>query len=109
MNYAVKLAKELRNRDNQDIDEAIIGDIIETNPIKVSLFNGKAIFTDGINCYICESLKSISGSITIDSIPGLGSVTSKCIISRELNKGDKVMCVPTANGQKYFIKDKVEG
>lgn len=109
MRYAVELAKELKNRDNQDVDEAIIGDIIEISPVTVSLFNGQAIFIEGVNCYVCESLRNIKGTITIDNIPGIGSVTSNCTISRTLNKGDKVLCIPTANGNKYFIKDKVEG
>ncbi len=109
MSYAVEFAKELKNRDNPDVDEAVIGDIIEINPVTVSLFNGQAIFTEGVNCYVCEILRGIKGTITIDDIPGIGAVTSTCTISRTLKKGDKVLCIPTANGNKYFIKDKVEG
>ena len=33
--------------------------------------------------------------------------TTKFAITRNLNPGDKVICVPTANGNKYFIVDKV--
>ena len=105
MSYDVELAKELKNRDNQDIDESIIGEIVATNPIKVSLFNGQVLYTQGVNCYLCESLKSITGTIALDNVGDHGAVTTKFTITRDLNVGDKVMCVPTGN--KYFIVDKV--
>jgi len=108
MNYDVELGKLFKDRENQDVDEAIIGDIIKTNPITVSLFNGQAIYTDGVNCYVCESLKSIKGTIILDNIADHGTITTGFTITRDLNIGDEVVCIPTANGQKYIIVEKVD-
>ena len=60
------IIKQLKNRDNIDPDEAVIGDIISIDPITVSILDGQAIFTNGVNCFIGESLKSITGQITIN-------------------------------------------
>lgn len=106
MSYDVEMAKLFKERDNIDIDEAIIGKVISTTPLLISIYNGQ-INLNSNQCYICESLKNIYGTITLDHIPEHGSITTKFAITRNLNPGDKVICVPTANGNKYFIVDKV--
>lgn len=109
MNYAVEIAKELKNRDNPDIDEAVIGEIISTDPITISLFKGQIICTQGVNCYVCENLKGITGTINLESVADHGTISTKFAITRELNINDKVLCIPTSGGKKYFIIDKVVG
>lgn len=97
----IYLAKQFIKRDNIDPDETVIGDVISTNPLAVSLFNNNAIFTEGKNLYVCENLKSITGTITIDG------EDKNFITTKELNIGNKLMCVPTANGQKYIAVDRI--
>lgn len=109
MNHIVELAKEIKNRDNPDVDEAIIGKLMSVNPITISLFNGQAIYTEGVNCYICENLKGISGNIDLENVVDHGTISTKFTVTRNLNVGDEVLCIPTAGGQKYFILDKVVG
>lgn len=101
MNYAVEFANQLRKRDNIEPSETVVGEVISINPITVSLFNGQAIFTEGEKLHICESLKTITGTITIDNQEKSFS------IKRELNIGNKVVCIPFSNGQKYMVIDKI--
>jgi len=96
------IIKQLKNRDNIDPDEAVIGDIISIDPITVSILDGQAIFTNGVNCFIGESLKSITGQITIN-----GNTTTDFTITRTLSIDDKVLCLPINKGQKYVIVDKI--
>lgn len=106
MSYDVELAKKFRDRDNQDVDEAVVGTVISVNPMSISIYNGQIILNSN-QCYVCESLNTIKGNIILDSVADHGAVTTTFTLNRTLNTGDKVMCVPTAKGQKYFIVDKV--
>ena len=78
MGWDVDLAKELKKRNNKTSSGPLIGNIIAVNPLKISIFDGKVIIS---NMYICSRL-----SVEI---------------------GDNVLCIPTADEQKYFIVDKV--
>jgi hypothetical protein len=96
------IINQLKTRDNVDPDEAMIGDVISINPITVSILDGQVILTDGINCSIGESLKSITGQILID-----GGVTTNFTITRTLSIDDRVLCLPYNKGQNYVIVEKV--
>jgi hypothetical protein len=99
--YDTYLLEQLNKRNNKEPLDAVIGTIISINPITVSLFGGKATFTEGTNCYVCKSLKSYTGTIVIDG-------TAKSFaITRELTIDDDVLCIPLSKGQKYAIIDKV--
>lgn len=102
-----ELAKEFTNRNNIDPEETLIGEIILLNPIRVSLFNNSVIISSEDKAYICESLKNITGKITLNDLPEHGTVTVNFNIERDLNIGDKVLCVPLAKGQKYAIVDRI--
>ena len=99
MSWEYKLAKEFKKRDNKDIDEAIIGTVISTDPISISLFNGSVILNNS-NYYLCSNLSILSGTCTVDG------KTGTCTIDRSLKTGDKVLCIPSNLGQTYFIVDK---
>jgi len=105
-NWEVTLAKHFKDRNNEEIDEAVIGTIISTNPISVSIYNGQIILNSN-QYYVCESLKNITGTINLENVADHGALTTKFTITRELNIGDEVLCIPAARGQKYFIVDKV--
>jgi len=105
-NWEVAFAKHFKDRDNPDVNEAVIGTIISTNPISVSIYSGRIILNSN-QCYVSESLKSITGTINLENVADHGALTTKFTITRELNIGDEVLCIPAARGQKYFIVDKV--
>lgn len=80
MSWDVELAKELKKRNNPSTIGPQIGEVISINPIKVSIYNNRVILTNS-NSYRCSKL--------------------------EVAPGDKVLCLPTSNGQTFFIVDKV--
>lgn len=100
MSWAYDLASELRKRDNKDIDEPVIGTVISSNPLSISLFNGSVILNNS-NSYVCSNLGVLKGTCIIDGKSGT------CTIDRSLKNGDKVLCIPSNDGQTYFIVDKV--
>ena len=99
--WYVEIAKEFKKRNNVTPDEAVIGKVISVNPISVSLFNGQATFK-GNQLYISNSLSVYSGTCEVDG------KTGTCTIDRSLKVGDSVLCVPTNNGQKWFIVEVIQ-
>lgn len=111
MSWDVELAKEFKKRNIKTPMGAILGDIISSSPLKIAILGNKVILTEG-HCYICSSLVDNylrKADIKLDSVAEHGTVsTSGEILFKEILKpGDKVLCLPTSDGQKYFIIDKV--
>jgi len=79
MGWDVELAKELKKRNPKKLIGPQIGIVTNTNPLTISILGNRAIIT---KLYACSKLYPI-----------------------EIN--DKVLCLPTDNGQKFFIIDKV--
>jgi len=82
MNWDIELAKQLKKRDNIPLFGAVLGNVISISPLKITILENRVILDDN-HCYICS------------------------VIYNLLAIGDKVLCLPTSNGQKYFIIDKV--
>lgn len=101
MSWEYDLAQEFKKRNNKEIDEAIIGTVINASPVIVSLFNGSVILNN-TNSYVCSNLGILKGTILVDD-----GRTGTCTIDRSLKVGDKVLCVPSNCGQTYFIIDRV--
>lgn len=105
-----RLAKQFRKRDNPIPLGPLIGDVISVNPLKIAIMNNQVILTDNL-CYLCSNLVSNAKSavFVLDSVADHGSVSTNGTITYSdiLKAGNKVMCVPTANMQKYFIVDKI--
>ncbi|KEZ85545.1 hypothetical protein IO99_13690 [Clostridium sulfidigenes] len=78
MGWDVDLAKEFKKRTNSTPYGPVIGKVIGVNPLRISIFDGKVIIS---KMYVCSRI-----SVEID---------------------DNVLCIPTADEQKYFIVDKV--
>lgn len=90
----------LNDRNNIDPSKFEIGTVVTVDPLKVSIQDGQAYFTEGQNLKVCESLKTITGTIVIN---GESQTFS---IKRDLNENDEILCFPLNN--KYFIAfDKV--
>lgn len=102
MSWDYKLAQELKKRDNIVSDDPVVGTVINITPITISLFNGAVILND-TNSYICSNLSVLNGTCSVDGKTGV------CTIDRSLKVGDKVLSIPSNNGQTYFIIDKVVG
>ncbi|WP_321994834.1 DUF2577 family protein [Clostridium butyricum] len=112
MGYSTEMAKVFKNNENPDPVGAILGDVISVNPLKVAIYNNKATLSkEQNNCYICSYLVNScikNTNFKFNNIPTHGTVTTDGELTLNiLNVGDKVLCVPTANGQKFFIVDKV--
>ncbi|MBN1079263.1 DUF2577 family protein [Clostridium botulinum] len=101
MSVYVDIAKEFRKRNNITADEPTIGQITSVNPINISIFNNKVILSDNL-IYVSNSLSIYTGTCTVDG------KTGTCTIDRSLKVGDNVLCVPTSNGQKWFIVEVVK-
>ena len=83
MSWDVELANEFKNRSNKDVIGPLIGKVISINPLKISILSDKVILTEK-HCYLCRRFIEIN-----------------------IELGDKVLCIPTSDNQKYFILDKV--
>lgn len=100
MAWDVDLAKEFKNRNNLVPDEAVIGKVVCTDPISISLFNGQATFS-GDYIYVSKSLSIYTGTCEIEGRTGV------CTIDKSLKAGDNVLCIPASRGQKWFIVEVV--
>ncbi|AQS09690.1 hypothetical protein CLOBY_18210 [Clostridium saccharobutylicum] len=98
--YRVGFQKLFNERNNEEQSKFYIADVIQVSPLKVSIMNGQAYFTDGQNLKVCESLKTIAGTIVIDEDSHTFS------ISREINIGDKILCYPLDN-VNFIAYDKL--
>lgn len=104
--YRVGFQKMFNERNNIDPANFYIASVVQVNPLKLSIRNGQAYFTEDDNLKVCESLKSLSGSITLNNIPEHGSVTTNFIITRTLNVGDNILCFPL-DSVNFIAFDKV--
>lgn len=108
MSWDVELAKEFNKRNNQEPIGPVLGVVISASPLKISIYNNQAILTEK-QCYICSNLLIRKENITLDNVADHGEITTTCTITNILNVGDKLLCLPTSNGQRFFIIDKVVG
>ncbi len=98
--YRVGFAKMFNDRNNVDPPQFQIGKVVSLNPLKISISDGAAYFTEGQNLKVCETLKIMTGLIVINGESQTFSIT------RNLNVNDEVLCFPL--NKKYFIAfDKV--
>lgn len=105
MRWDVKLAKELKKRNNKAPMGPQIGEVISVNPLSISILGNRAIITSE-HCRICGNLVESytrKADITYDSITNESEIVYKEI----LKAGDKVLCLPNEDGQLFFIIDKV--
>lgn len=112
MDYDVVLANELHKRNNIKVSEALRGEVLSVNPLKIGIMQNKVIL-DNDWIYICSRVAQdiLNFNIKLNSVADHGAIeTNGTIKIKDLfKKGDYLMCVPTEKGQKYFIVDKVVG
>lgn len=109
MNYGVGMAKLFNDRNNIPQQFSVLGTVISLNPLKVSIYDGAYILNE-LTDYVCQSLRTIKGTIKIspfnDSSGDSHNVNHSFEITRDLKIGDRVLCIPTENS-RYIIVDKV--
>jgi len=128
MSFDIDFANELRKRNNEKPNGAILGEVISIEPLKISIYEGKVILTNE-QCYLCSNLiKEIprkadlnikAYSVNVTATDSMGDTISSINISDKsdydieitykdiLKIGDKVLCLPTIDGQTFFVIDKV--
>ena len=101
MSWDVDLAKEFKKRNNSIPIEPTTGKVDSVNPLSVSIYNGDAVLT-GSMIQVSKNLKKHTGTCTVNGYTGT------CEIDLSLKVGDSVLCIPTSNGQKWYIAEVVE-
>lgn len=101
MSWDIEIAKEFKKRNNNVPDEPTTGTVISINPISISLFNNQVVLTSDL-IYISNNLSILEGTCTVNGITGT------CSIDRSLQVGNKVLCIPSSKGQKWFIVEVIE-
>ena len=110
--YDVKMAQHLRKGDNQEPEGPLMGIVIALAPLSISLYDGAVIVTQGDKCYVCSSVINNyirSADVTFNNFGDDGTVSTSGGISFNnlLKLKDKVLCLPSSDGQTFFIVDKV--
>ena len=127
-NWAVEMALEFKKRDNESPLTAILGEVISIEPLKIAVYDNKVILTSKefrlcsslVNSYVNKADVTIKPySVSVNATDSRGDSISSLSVSNKtdydveirykqvLKKGDIVLCLPLANGQKYVIVDKV--
>lgn len=128
MSWDIDIAKQFKSRDNEIPIGPVLGEVISISPLKISVFGNRVILTEK-QCYLCSNIvnnyikkanlniKAYNVNINAtdsngDSINSM-NVNDKNDYDAEISykdilaPGDKVLCIPTADGQSFFIVDKV--
>ncbi len=103
MKWDVALAKEIKKRDNLEHIGVIVGIVVGVNPLKISIYNGSAIFT-GNNLYACEKVNGYTETVNLT----IDGTTQQATIEHEgVKMGDRVACIVTEDNQNLFVIDKL--
>ena len=117
-NWEYELAEEIREGRKKPITGVCIGTVTNTNPFQVSIQNGNIIL-DKENACICNQLlernsKAVlkgshtqSGTLNGNSYNANGNIEidGNIVLLAVWQKGDKVLVIPSGDGQKFFIVD----
>ena len=96
MSYDVEIAKLLRERDNIKGFEPTIGQVISTAPVVISIYSGQALLSEEL-VELSSDFCMLTGACEVDGKTGI------CSIDRTLKVNEYVKCIPTNNGQRWFI------
>lgn len=112
MSEIVRLAQQFKSRNNPNLDmiQAMVGTVISVEPLQIGIYNNSVILTSEL-CYMCSNLTNYTknSSFVLNTSTDLGTISCDGTISYKdiIKVGDNLMCIPTNNGQKYFIVDKI--
>lgn len=129
MNYAVEMAMEFKARNNVKPTGNLEGKILSLDPFKVGILDNMVIL-DKTNCFICNNLKekierkatlkineyTVAATATDSrgdiinslSVPLKNDYNAVITYKEVLKVNDKVLVISDAEGQIFFIIDKIE-
>lgn len=96
----VELAKMFRDRDNKTSETFVVGKVISSYP-NLKINDGDEIILSKNNLIVAGHLLPHSRSYMSSS--GSGNIT----FTDSLKAGEKVIMIPSSDGQKYIVLDKV--
>lgn len=130
--WAYQMAQQIKMRDNPKPIGACLGVVISTEPVKISIQDGQFIL-EGKQVYVCNQILERKSKYTAKTKhEQTGKISTGCPISGHSGSGydasgtmtmdgeeihakevwqtgDKVMVVPDAAGEHFFIVDIVKG
>jgi hypothetical protein len=106
MSWDIDMAKLFKDRDNKPQIGGVLGQVISMEPLRISIYEGRTILSSDI-IFFCNNL--LSNVIRKATINNLTASEVEIIYKEVLSVGDYVCCLPTEDGQKFFIIDKVGG
>ena len=96
MNYDISFAKALKKRENIKSFEPTIRQVISTAPVVISIYSGQALLSEEL-VELSSDFCMLTGTCEVDGKTGI------CSIDRTLKVNEYVKCIPTNNGQRWFI------
>lgn len=123
--WAYDLAREIRKNRLEKVTGPCIGDTVSVSPFQVKILNGSVIL-DQDNAYVCRQLlerkskfkakgnlkqsgnlnaSCASGSHSSYSADGTFEGDGDMELDTVWKAGDKVLVVPSGDGQSFFIVD----
>lgn len=109
--WAERGSMEFKNRNNPQILGHKIATVVEINPIKVSVLDGQAFFSEDNEkqkLIVGSTLKEYKLPVTVSVSTDTGTYTGTgTAIHEGLKVGDKLICEFTQNNQELIVIDKV--
>ena len=109
--YDIKFAQELKNRNNPQTLGHKIATVVQINPIKVSVLDGQAFFSEDNErqkLIIGNALKEYKLPVTVSITTDRGTYTGTgTAIHEGIKVGDKLICEFTQSNQELVAIDKV--
>lgn len=116
--WAYDLAREIRKNRSEKVTGPCIGVVVNTKPFQILIQSGNFIL-DKDNTYICNQLlerkskAKLKGSHTQNGLLNGGAYEASGEIEIEgdielaevWKNGDKVLVIPSGDGQRFFIVD----
>lgn len=96
----VELAKMLHERNNISKESFVVGKVISSYP-NLKINDGDEIILSKSNLIVASHLLPHSRAYTASN--GSGTIT----FTDSLKSGEKVIMIPSTDGQKYIVLDKV--
>jgi len=126
--YDVEMAKKFRERDNVPPIGPQLGEVISIAPLQIAIYGNKTILTPE-KCYMCSAMvekflrkadmRIKAYGVDMSSTDSRGYTNSYMTVADKTNYdveiwfkeiikvGDMLLCLPTEDGQRFFIIDKV--
>jgi hypothetical protein len=116
-NWDTELAKMFKERENKATIGNVVGEVTATDPeLQISIIDGNIILYES-QLYCCDHVLSgysrqftapnLSGTVDITDSLTITGLSGTVELTDTLATGDKVLLIPTADEQTWFIVDKI--